>query len=392
MVFEGRGYRDEIKHWTEIDYKQGGDTIMVSMTERPEATIDGEVRDAFAERLLNATIASMDVFSVHIGDRLGFYAALATSPASAMQLAERTGTHERYVREWAEQQAVTGILRVDLSGAEAVFSLPPEHAEVLLDADSLNYVAPIARLIVGATSPMAAILEAYRTGGGVPYADYGTDLREGQGDINRPSFLYELAQSWIPGMPDVLARLRAPGARVADIGAGAGWAAIGVAKEFPSASVDALDLDPASVELARANALAAGVADRVTVSLRDAADPALAHQYDLVMILEALHDMSRPVEALAAARALLREGGAVLIADERVADAFSGKSDDIERLMYGWSIFHCLPAAMAEQPSAATGTILRESTLRDYARQAGFSNVEVLPVEHLFFRLYRLNP
>ena len=363
---------------------------MVAMTEQPRTTFDEATRDAFAERLLNATIAAFDVLSVHIGGKLGFYAALAGGPATVAGLAARTSTHERYVREWVEQQAVTGILTADISGAEPVFSLSPEHAEVLLDEDSLNYVAPIAQLFAGAVSPMDAILDAYRTGGGVPYADYGVDLREGQGAINRPPFLYELAQSWIPAMPDILARLRTPGARVADIGCGAGWAAIGVAKEFTSVTVDALDLDPASVELAAKNVAEAGVADRVTVSLHDAADPAHAGQYDLVMILEALHDMSRPVDALQAAKNMLRDGGALLVADERVAEAFTGVGGDIERLMYGWSIFHCLPAAMAEHPSAATGTVFRESTLRSYAAEAGFASVEVLPVEHLFFRLYRL--
>jgi hypothetical protein len=128
------------------------------------------------------------------------------------------------------------------------------------------------------------------------------------------------------------------------------------------------------------------------VSVRDAADPALSGQYDLVMILEALHDMSRPVDALRAAQGLLRDGGTVLVVDERVADAFAPNGDDIERLMYGWSIMHCLPASLAEQPSAATGTVLREPQARSYAEQAGFSRVEVLPVEHLFFRLYRLTP
>jgi SAM-dependent methyltransferase len=179
---------------------------------------------------------------------------------------------------------------------------------------------------------------------------------------------------------------------VADIGAGGGWSAIGIAKAFPETTVEALDLDPASVELARANVAAAGLSNRVQVSLRDAADPRLAGGFDLVLILEALHDMARPVDALRAAKTLVREGGAVLLVDERVAESFAPNGDDIERLMYGWSIVHCLPAGMAEQPSAATGTVLREGTARKYAAEAGFGRVEVLPVEHLFFRLYRLTP
>lgn len=349
-------------------------------------------RDAFAERLLNATIAAFDVFSVYLGEKLGFYRSLQDSPATVNELAQRSGCAERYVQEWLEQQAVTGILDVDESGGARRFSLSPEHAEVLLDRDSLNYVAPIVQLQVGAVSPLPALLEAYRTGRGVPYADYGLDLRDGQADINRPAFLQQLPGEWIPSMPDIEARLRQPDARVADIGCGGGWSSIGIAKAFPSAAVDAFDLDPASVELARANVAEAGVAERVTISLRDAADPALSGQYDLVLILEALHDMARPVEALRAAKALAREGGAVLLVDERVAESFTAPGDDIERLMYGWSIMHCLPAGMAKQPSAATGTMLREPQARAYAEGAGFSYVEVLPVEHLFFRLYRLTP
>ena len=349
-------------------------------------------RDAFAERLLNATIATFDVFSVYLGVKLGLYAALKDASATVEELARRTGTAERYVREWLEQQAVTGILDVEESGGERRFGLAPEHTEVLLDRDSLNYVAPIVQLQVGAVSPLPALLEAYRTGGGVAYADYGLDLREGQSEINRPAFLQQLPGEWIPAMPDIEARLREPGARVADIGAGGGWSAIGIAKEFPTATVDAFDVDPASVELAKANVEAAGLSDRLQVSLRDAADPQLAGGFDLVLILEALHDMSRPVEALRAAKGLLREGGAVLLVDERVAETFAANGDEIERLMYGWSIMHCLPAGMAEQPSAATGTVLREPQARAYAEQAGYSRVDVLPVEHLFFRLYRLTP
>ena len=355
-------------------------------------SFDDARRDAFAERLLNAAIATFDVYSVYLGTKLGFYRALAAGPATTAELAQRSGVAERYVREWAEQQAVTGILDADLAGAEPRFSLSQEHAEVLLDRDSLNYVAPIVQLQVGAVSALPALLDAYRTGGGVPYADYGLDLREGQAEINRPAFLQQLPHEWIPAMPDIAERLGQPGARVADIGAGGGWSAIGLAQAFPEASVDALDLDPASVELANANVAAAGLDSRVSVSLRDAADPQLARQYDLVLILEALHDMSRPVDALRAAKSLLRERGAVLVVDERVAPAFAPNGDDIERLMYGWSIMHCLPAGMADQPTAATGTVIRESTLRSYARDAGFVSVSILPVEHLFFRLYRLDP
>jgi 2-polyprenyl-3-methyl-5-hydroxy-6-metoxy-1,4-benzoquinol methylase len=179
---------------------------------------------------------------------------------------------------------------------------------------------------------------------------------------------------------------------VADIACGAGWSSIAIALAYPAAEVDGFDLDALSIELARRNAAAAGVADRVRFHLRDAADADLAGGYDLVLICEALHDLSRPVEALRTMRRLANETGAVLVVDERVAETFTAPGDDLERLFYGFSVLCCLPAGMAEQPSAATGTVLRPTTLRRYAREAGFRDAEVLPIEHDLFRLYRLIP
>jgi 2-polyprenyl-3-methyl-5-hydroxy-6-metoxy-1,4-benzoquinol methylase len=156
--------------------------------------------------------------------------------------------------------------------------------------------------------------------------------------------------------------------------------------------VDGYDLDAPSIELARTNAAEHGVADRVSFQVRDVADPALAGQYDLVMGFEMLHDLSQPVEALRVMRGLLAEGGAVIIMDERVAERFTAPGDDVERLFYGFSTLCCLPAGMADQPSAATGTVMRPDTLRRYALEAGFRDVEVLPIEHDQFRFYRPIP
>ena len=193
--------------------------------------------------------------------------------------------------------------------------------EVLVDQESLNYLAPLARLVAGAVHPLAALLDAYRTGRGVPYADYGVDLREGQAGINRAMFLKQLGSEWLPALPDVHARLLAdPPARIADLGCGAGWSSIGIARSYPKALVDGFDLDDASIDLARDNARAAGLADRVTFHVRDAGDPELAGRYDLVAAFECLHDMAQPVGALKAMRQLAGERGAVLVVDERVGE------------------------------------------------------------------------
>jgi 2-polyprenyl-3-methyl-5-hydroxy-6-metoxy-1,4-benzoquinol methylase len=353
-------------------------------------------RDELAARLNTSILGVTDILTVYLGDRLGLYDHLRqTGPATAADLAQSAGIHPRYAREWLEQQAVNGILDVVDAGApadERRYVLPDGHAEVLLDGDSLSYMAPLTRLMVSTARTLPSVVDAFRSGGGVGWADYGADAREGQAEGYRPVYMNLLGRAWLPAIPSVDARLRTlPAARVADFGCGAGWGGIAMAQAYPDIWVDGFDLDAPSIDLARGNALAAGVSERVAFHVRDAAEPSFVGQYDLVTVLEALHDMSRPVEALRAMRGMLAPGGHVLVVDERVAERFSAPGDDLERLMYGFSVLMCLPAGLSETPSAGTGTVMRPSTLRRYAREAGFSSVDVLPIEHDFFRLYLLS-
>jgi 2-polyprenyl-3-methyl-5-hydroxy-6-metoxy-1,4-benzoquinol methylase len=187
---------------------------------------------------------------------------------------------------------------------------------------------------------------------------------------------------------------------VADVGCGAGWASIALARAYPRARIDGFDADAASVELAQRNAAREGVADRVTFRVHDASDPAgpaadaAGYDYDLVLAFETVHDLARPVEALTTMSRLARPGGTVLVAEHRVGEAFAAPGDPVERLSYGISLLFCLPTGMAggtpERPAAGTGTVLRPATLRRYAREAGFRAAEVLPIEHDLFRFYRL--
>jgi SAM-dependent methyltransferase len=353
-------------------------------------------RDAFIEQFLQFASGTFNIFAIYIGDRLGLYRALAEAgPSTAPELASRTNTHERYVREWLEQQTIAGILEVEDENHNAGarrFRLPPGHIEPLIQCDSLNYMVPLAQLIAGAVSPLPAVLDAYRNGGGVPLSAYGADLREGQAAINYPAFAHLLAREWLPTLSDVHARLQAdPPARVADIGCGYGWSSIGIAHGYPKVRVDGFDMDEPSIERARDNALRNRVADRVQFHVRDASDPTLAGQYDLVTAFECVHDMSNPVGALRTMRQLAGERGAVLVVDERVGDTFTAKGNDVEWMMYGWSILHCLPVGMAESPAAGTGTVMRAGVLRRYAAKAGFRSVDILPIDHFFFQFYRLN-
>jgi 2-polyprenyl-3-methyl-5-hydroxy-6-metoxy-1,4-benzoquinol methylase len=352
-------------------------------------------REAFAETLLAAVNGFFKVYAIYIGNRLGLYGVLAGRQAlTSRETATRTGLDERYVREWLEQQAVAGVLEVDDEKAGALerrYRLPQGHADVLLDRQNIAYLAPLVQAVVGIARPLEAIETAFRTGGGIGFADYGEDLRKGVAELNRPMFLYQLGREYLPAIADIHRRLSAdPPAKVADIGCGTGWSSIGMALSYPKIRVDGFDLDEASIADARLNARQAGVDGRLRFQLRDAGDSAISGTYDLVTALECIHDMADPVAALANMRRLAGPDGSVIVMDERSNDRFSTAENPVEQLLYGFSILGCLPASRAERPSAATGTVMRPKTLRRYALEAGFHDIEILPIHNDFFRFYRL--
>jgi ubiquinone/menaquinone biosynthesis C-methylase UbiE len=215
---------------------------------------------------------------------------------------------------------------------------------------------------------------------------------EAQGDFNRPWLVGSLGTEYLPSIPDIHERLMSEaGASVADVACGVGWAAISLARAYPNITVDGFDLDESSIEIASRNAKEAGVADRVHFQAKDAADPALESRYDLAMVVEAIHDLSQPVAVLRSIREMLKPGGTLIVADERTEDSFTAPSSETERLFYAYSVLCCLPSAMDDDTSAATGTVMRRSTFETYARDAGFDSVSVLPLEHDFLRFYRLD-
>ena len=353
-----------------------------------------ERRDALVEKLFLATIGAFDLAGVYLGERLGLYRALAErGPMTAVELAREAGIDERYAREWLEQQAASSILEAEHGGEGWRFRLPEGHDEALVDSSSLNYVTPFSMLMVACLRPIDALMEAYRSGGGVPFAEYGADLHEGQGAFTRPMFAQLLTTEWLPSMPEVHERLLAqPPARVADVACGLGWSSIALARGYPEARVDGIDLDEASIEAAERNLPGSGVEDLVTFLCGDAGDPQLMETYDFVTMFESLHDMSYPVDVLRACRGLLADGGAVLVGDELTADAFGPNASELERLYYGFSILHCLPVGMIGEGAAGTGTVMRRSTVEEYARSAGFAHFEVAPIENDFWRFYVLRP
>jgi SAM-dependent methyltransferase len=350
---------------------------------------------ALVERLLGSLISGLELLTVHVGVDHGLYRALADRPgATEAEVASRTGVAPRYVREWLEQQAAASFILCDNPSADAparTYRLADGAHEVLLQPEHPLAGAALAHCMAGVARALPLLADAYRTGGGVPYAAFGTEIRAGIAGMNRPGFVNSLGQEWIPAMPDVDARLHAgPAARVLDLGCGTGVSSLAIAAAYPRTRVIGVDLDGPSIAEARAGAVRAGLGDRVSFVEGDAAGLAAEGPFELVTIFEALHDMGDPVGALRTARALLAPDGVLLVADERVADTFAGPADEVERLQYAFSVLHCLPATMAESPVEAAGTALRAPTVARWAGDAGFARCETLPIEHDFWRFYRL--
>jgi SAM-dependent methyltransferase len=351
--------------------------------------------DALVERLFGGLLGGMELLSVEIGRRLGLYDALRRhGPVRYDDFAACSGVAARYAREWLEQQAVAGVVEVDDQEAQPAgrrYRLPDAHAAVLVDTASPTYFTGCGPFLMGLAQAVPDVAAGYLTGTGVPYAGFGAEIRHGIELFNRPMYTHELA-GWLDALPEVRARLQAGTAEVLDVGCGVGWSSIALARAFPGSTVHGVDSDEASITAGRGHAEEAGLADRVTFEVRNAADPiGDPARYGLACIFEALHDMGDPVGVLRRIRAVLEPGAPVLVADERVADTFIAPGDEVERFMYSFSVLHCLPATMAESTAVANGTVLRESTVRDWAAQAGYGTVTVLPIDNDFLRFYRLD-
>ena len=347
----------------------------------------------FAMRIWKSLLATQELLSSYLGVRLGLYDFLsrADRPLTAQEVADGTGVAPRYAREWLEQQAVAGILTASRADRQWVFALPPEHAQVLTVSDSPLSMASLAVLPLGGiAAALPSLLAAYRSGDGVSDDVFGIDWLEGHSGANRALFAHQLA-GWIKdSLPDVHELLSEPGRSIADVACGAGWSSLALANAYPQATVHGLDLDANAIADARRHTAEAGHGDRLRFEVRDAADPQLAGNFDLVCLFDALHEMSHPVAVLRACRELCAPHGTVLVMDAKVAPAFTAPGDDVERFQYCTSVLHCLPAALVAPGATGTGTVLRPKMMRDLAIEAGFSSITVLAPTDGFHRLYRL--
>jgi 2-polyprenyl-3-methyl-5-hydroxy-6-metoxy-1,4-benzoquinol methylase len=304
------------------------------------------------------------------------------------ELAEEVGCSERYIREWLE--CMTAGEYLDFDSTTERFSLPTEHATVLTDPSSPQSAIGVIGWITSLANILPDLIDAFQSGNCIPYASYGMDMISAQGMSTRPMFTNDYVNSWIPAMPDIEKKLR-NGGKVAEVGCGVGWSSIALAKGLSNTIIDAIDPDELSIVEATRNAEKEGVADRITFHISTIEETELEGPYDLITAFECLHDMPYPVEALSRMRELLTPDGAVLIADEAVGDTLEENTNFMGHFFYNFSVLHCLPQALVFPDSAGTGTVIKPSILRRYAEDAGFGNVDVLPIENPQFRFYRIN-
>lgn len=363
--------------------------VKASERTRGDGTLDG--------RLVAALTAAAELLTVYVGDRLGLYRLLAERGSlRAAELAEAAGIAEPYAREWLAQQAAVEIVAVEDPEAEADvrrYALSASHATALTNVDDPTYTAPVARLVPAAVRALPALLDAFRRGGGVPYVEYGADAREALADLNRPRFQDLLPNELIGALPDIASRLGSQRpVRIADVGCGAGWSAITFALAYPGVRVEGFDSDEASIDLARANARASGVSERVRFHVRDLAERAVGERYDLVWGLATWDGAADPVGTLGEMRRLAAGGepGAVVVMSLRSAPDIPAE-DSLARLLSAASVLFLLPIVLADRPAGRTATFHRAESLAEYATEAGYARVEALPIEHRLWRFHRLH-
>jgi len=338
-------------------------------------TIDEAKFEAFLGLLINEAGAAMNATLIRIGDELGLFRAMGDSrPVTAAELAERTGTHERYVREWLAAQAAGGIVEYD--SATASFTLPPEHALALADEDSPHALAGVFSVVTGAMRAEERMLHAFRTGEGVGWHEHHHGVWDGTDRVFGAAYRSLLVSDWIPALDGVEDRLRA-GARVADVGSGHGLAPILLAQAYPASRFDGYDVHPESVAIARRRAEEAGVADRVRFHVA-AADGYPGRDLDLVTCFDALHDMGDPVAVARHVRGTLAADGTWMVVEPMAPDRLEDNLHPMGRLNLAVSTVLCTPGSLSQDGRMGLGTQAGPARLGEVIRAGGFGTVRTV--------------
>ena len=307
---------------------------------------------------------------VVVGDRLGLYRAMAgAGPLTSAELAARTGTSERYVREWLGAQAASGYVHVAPAGR---YLLPDEHALPLTDETSPACVIGAFELALGSVQATDRLTEAFRTGAGMAWGEHHGDVHEGCERFFRPGYLNGLTSSWIPALDGVESRLRT-GARVADVGCGHGASTLLMAEAYPASTFVGFDGHAHSIDVARKRAADAGLTERVRFEISTA--QTFPGTYDLVMMLDCLHDMGDPAGACAHVREALDPEGSLLLVEPFAGDSIEENVNPVGAAYYAFSTFLCTPNALSQDGGASLGAQAGEARLRSVVTGAGFRSL-----------------
>ncbi|WP_187143151.1 class I SAM-dependent methyltransferase [Terriglobus albidus] len=326
--------------------------------------------NAFLGKFIDDLGASVHAGMVVIGEKLGLYKALAGAPATSAELAKKTGTDERYLREWLASQAAGGYITYDASTQQ--FSLTPEQAFTLATEDSPAYLPGAFELALGSLAAVPRIAESFRTGAGMGWGEHVEGVFHGCEKFFRPGYAANLVSSWIPALQGVQAKLE-QGARVADVGCGTGSSTILMAKAFPKSEFFGFDYHDKSVEAAREKAQKEGLSDRVHFEVAKAKEFP-GKDYDFVAVFDCLHDMGDPVGAAKHVRQSLAPGGTWMIVEPFANDELKDNLNPVGRVYYSFSTLLCTPCSRSQEVGMCLGAQAGEARIRDVVTNAGFTH------------------
>ncbi len=342
------------------------------MTATETSPIDQARLEAFVGQAVTDMGAAISGLLLHIGDRLGLYKAMAgAGPVTAAALAARTGTAERYVREWLGNQAAGGYVVYD--PVDGTFELPAEQAMVVADEDSPVFLAGAFEAIASCYADHGLFTDAFRTGAGVGWRQHDDRLFSGVLRFFRPSYSVSLVSQWLPALDGVVDKLQA-GASVADVGCGLGASAIIMAQAFGRSTFLGIDNHEISITAARKAAAEAGVAQRARFEVASAKELPGAG-YDLVCLFDCLHDMGDPVGAARHVRQALAPDGTLLLVEPMAGDALEDNLNPVGRTFYGLSTVICTPGSQDQEVGCGLGAQAGERRLGAVLAEAGFSRV-----------------
>jgi len=331
--------------------------------------VDTEKLNAFLGRFVGDLGAAVHAGMVVIGDRLGLYRALATGPLSSAELARKTGTDERYVREWLSSQAAGGYVTYDAAAGK--FSLSEEQAFALAMEDSPAYVPGAFELALGSLQAVPRITEAFRSGAGMGWHEHDPQVFHGCEKFFRPGYAANLVSSWIPALNGVREKLE-HGASVADAGCGQGASTVLMAQAFPKSRFVGFDYHQASIDAARASAQRHGVADRVRFEVARSKDFP-GGGYDLVTMFDCLHDMGDPKGAAQHVRRSLAADGTWMIVEPFAHDELEANLNPVGRVYYSFSTLLCTPCSRSQEVGLCLGAQAGEKRMREVVTSAGFT-------------------